>query len=60
MAQSEPSFINQVQPNLPPCSKCGAVTLLARIEPASKPGRAIRTFTCTVCRNADAIEVGTG
>lgn len=58
MPQSEPSFINQVQPCLPPCSKCGAFTMLARIEPASLPGRAIRTFICTVCRNADTIEVG--
>ena len=57
MPQSEPSFINQMQPDLPPCSKCGAVTMLARIEPAARPGRALHSFICTACRNLDTVEV---
>jgi hypothetical protein len=57
MALLEPSFINQVQRCLPPCSQCGSITMLARIEPAPQPGHDIRTFTCTVCRNGDTVEV---
>ena len=57
MPESDPSFINQVQPHLPPCSRCGAVTMLARIEPASRRGHDIRTFMCTICGNSDALEI---
>jgi hypothetical protein len=57
MARSEPSFINQVQPDLPPCSRCGAVTMLARIEPAPLPGHDFRTFECTQCKHVDTVEV---
>ena len=57
MARSEPSFINQVQPNLPPCSRCGAATVLARIEPAAIAGHDFRTFECTQCKNVDIVEV---
>ena len=57
MPQSEPSVGNQVQVYRPPCSKCGGSTSLARIEPALKPGHDLRTFECTVCNNADIIDV---
>ena len=33
-----------------PCTKCGAKTTLARIEP-DKPGYDLRTFECTKCHN---------
>jgi hypothetical protein len=56
MPQSEPSFINQMQRYLPPCSKCGAATTLVRIEPSSHAGHDVRTFNCTVCPNADTVE----
>lgn len=57
MGQPEPSFMNQVQVYRPRCSRCGAPTTLARIEPAAKPGHDLRTFECTVCNNADMLEV---
>ena len=49
--------MNQVQVYRPRCSKCGAPTTLARIEPAAKPGHDLRTFECTACNNADMLEV---
>ena len=57
MPRSEPSIMNQVQIFRPPCSKCGRPTTLARIEPALAPGHDLRTFECTVCNNADTVEV---
>jgi hypothetical protein len=57
MPQSEPSFINHMQRSPPPCSKCGALTMLVRIEPAARPGHDLRTFNCTVCPNADTVEI---
>ena len=57
MAQSEPSLVKQVQIFRPRCSKCGAPTTLARIEPATQPGHDLRTFECTVCNNADVIDI---
>jgi hypothetical protein len=43
-----------------PCTKRGAPTILARIEPA-RPGFDLRTFECSKCNNADQyiIEYGT-
>jgi hypothetical protein len=57
MPQSDPSFLNLVQRYSPPCSECGAQTMLAQIKPASRPAHALRTFRCTVCPNAETIEV---
>jgi len=57
MPRSEPSFMNQVQIFRPPCTKCVAPTTLARLEPAAAPGHDLRTFECTVCSNADIIDV---
>ena len=57
MPQSEPNLFNQVQVYRPPCSKCGAPTTLARIEPATQPGHELRSFECTVCTNTDFLEV---
>ena len=52
MGRPEPSFMNQVQVYRPRGSKCGGPTTLAR-----KPGHDLRTFECTVCNNADTLEV---
>ena len=57
MPQSEPSVVNQLQMYRPPCSRCGAPTMLARIEPSPKSGHDLRSFECTVCANTDTIEV---
>ena len=57
MQQPEPSFLNQVRMYRPPCTKCGAPTTLARIEPAARSGHDLRTFECTVCNNADTLDV---
>jgi hypothetical protein len=53
----EPSQINLIQPYRPLCSKCGALTELARIEPAAEPDHDLRTFECMLCGNADTVEV---
>jgi ribosomal protein S27AE len=57
MPQPEPSFINQLQPYRPPCSRCGAQTVLARIEPASEAGHDVRTFSCPTCGNSETMNV---
>jgi len=57
MGQAERSYINPVQIYRPPCSKCGAPTTLARIEPALESGHDLRTFECTVCGNGDVVDV---
>ena len=38
----------------PLCSKCGARTMLARIEPDS-PGYDRRTFECAECGNQETV-----
>jgi len=57
MAHAERNSINPVQIYRPPCSKCGAPTTLARIEPARESGHDLRTFECTVCGNGDVVDV---
>jgi hypothetical protein len=57
MGQTEPSFINQLQPYRPPCSRCGAPTTLARIEPAPEVGHDLRTFECPTCRNRETLRI---
>jgi hypothetical protein len=44
MQLPEPSEFNQLQPYRPPCSKCGAATRLARIEPTASADHHCRTF----------------
>jgi hypothetical protein len=48
-----------VEPKPPPCTKCGAPTILARIERA-KPGFDLRTVECSKCNNADQYIVERG
>lgn len=40
----------------PPCSKCGAQTMLARIEPDIRD-HDLRTFECRECSNIDTVVV---
>jgi ribosomal protein S27AE len=48
-----PSFAVIERPN---CPKCGAHTVLARIEP-DKPGYDRRTFDCRACDHVETIVV---
>ena len=57
MPLSQPSIASEVLLFRPACSKCGAPTTLARIEPALQRGHDLRTFECTVCSNADTVDV---
>ncbi len=49
-----PSQINQFSSYRPPCSKCSAATMLARIEPTGEPGYDNRTFECPACGNIES------
>ena len=57
MHQSKTSHINQIQLYRPPCSKCGAPTSLARIEPTDETDYDLRTFECVSCGHADVVSV---
>ena len=57
MRPLEPSRINQIQLRYPFCSKCGTLTQLASIEPATEPEHDLRTFECISCGNADVVMV---
>jgi hypothetical protein len=48
------------KPRPPPCTMCGALVILARIERAN-PGFDLHTFECSKCNNADQylVEYGT-
>jgi hypothetical protein len=57
MGTIEPSQLNQLQTFHPPCSKCGARTVLSSIEPAPEPDHDLRTFACSVCGLAETMKV---
>jgi len=57
MRPREPSQVNMLQPFRPPCSKCGGVTALSRIEPSDEPDHDMRTFECTACDNVEVAKV---
>ena len=57
MRPAEPSQLNQIQLYRPRCSKCGALTQLARIEPADDPEHDLRTFQCVTCDNAAVVKI---
>lgn len=57
MPTSEPSLLNQLQLYRPPCSRCGAPTSLARIEPVAEAHHDLRTFECASCGHAEVVEV---
>ena len=48
--QFTPSLLNPLE--TPPCPKCGAIVMLARIEPYA-PGVDSRTFECTACDHSE-------
>lgn len=52
-----PHRVNQVQLHRPPCSKCGTLTQLARVEPSDDPSHDLRTFECVGCSNLDVAKV---
>ena len=60
MTQTAPALCLDPELAPSPCTKCGAVVHLARVEPA-KPDVDLRTFECTSCSNADQyiVECGT-
>ena len=53
----KPAPANQVQLHRPQCSKCGALTMLARIEPSNQADHDLRTFECTAGGNSDVVLV---
>ena len=55
--QSESSQITRIQLYRPFCSKCGTLTVLARIEPADEPDHDLRTFECEACGSADLVKI---
>jgi hypothetical protein len=57
MPQSDPSPINQIQLYRPPCSKCGALTMLEHIEPADEPDHDLRAFECTMCGTSEVVKI---
>jgi DNA-directed RNA polymerase subunit RPC12/RpoP len=57
MPQSESSQIDQIKLYRPPCSKCGALTALARIEPAPEPDHDLRTFECSACGHEEVVKI---
>ena len=60
MTQTAPALYLDSELAPSPCTKCGAVVHLARVEPA-KPDFDLRTFECTSCNNVDQyiVEYGT-
>jgi ribosomal protein S27AE len=57
MRPHEPNQLNPVEIYRPPCSKCGFLTALARIEPAQEPDHDLRTFECGQCGHPETIKI---
>jgi hypothetical protein len=53
----KPAPTNEIQLYRPKCSKCGMLTVLARIEPSGEPGHDLRTFECDACGNTEVVLV---
>jgi hypothetical protein len=53
MKQPDPSPVNQLQTYRPPCSKCGAPTMLARVELAASADHDSRSFECIARGHSD-------
>jgi len=56
MPQPDPSAVNMLRLFTPSCSKCGAPTSLAGIEPAPEPDHDVRTYLCVVCGQAEVVK----
>jgi hypothetical protein len=50
MTKYQPATPHSDSIKRPPCSKCGAPTVLCRIEPDS-PGHEQHMFECSVCQH---------
>lgn len=57
MRHQQPNQSDPTRPNRPPCSKCGAFTQLARIEPSPESGYDLRTFERLSCGHSDVVTV---
>jgi hypothetical protein len=57
MRPYEPSQLNMIQSYRPLCTKCGGLTSLARIEPATEADHDLRTFECITCGNAAVVKI---
>ena len=57
MRPSEPSHLNLVRAYRPPCTKCGGLTSLSRIEPDDEPGYDLRTFECDMCGRSEIVKI---
>jgi hypothetical protein len=53
----EPSQLNMLQLEQPPCPKCGGPTVLASIEPAPETNQDLRSFACEACGAIDVIRL---
>jgi hypothetical protein len=57
MHHTEPHQVNPIQLYRPFCAKCGTLTMLKSIEPASEPSHELRTFECEFCGTAEVIKI---
>ena len=57
MQTSHPAPVSRLDAYRPPCSRCGALTWLARIEPAGEPSHDVRTFECPDCGYSQVAEI---
>ena len=57
MRPREPNQVNAVIAYRPPCSRCGNLTQLARIEPSDEPDHDLRTFECEACGTSAAVKI---
>jgi len=56
MPQPDPSAVNMLRLFTPSCSKCGASTSLAGIEPAPEPDHDLHTYLCVACGQAEVVK----
>lgn len=49
--------MNPVESYCPPCTKCGALTTLARVTPVPHADHDSRVFQCTACGKIDMLLV---
>jgi len=57
MQSAEAKHHSAIQNYRPACSKCGSLTMLARIEPSGELGHDLRTFECAACGNTETMLV---
>jgi DNA-directed RNA polymerase subunit RPC12/RpoP len=57
MNPSEPKQRQLAQLYRPLCSRCGALSMLIRVEPSAEPDHDLRTFECPSCGHVDPIKM---